>query len=229
MMAFIPVIASSSFTPQRASLLQATSKAPGSCTPTMSTANFPADVAAPYGKYLQFLPPGRVNKAPVITINNVGNEAHNSVDVRLADLVADQSAAATMLAGLHPSSEKAPAAALWSRYYDPETVNEAPLISMNGGADMQARWQYVCVVQTTVPTNEDAGAAILASAPLDPDHLAVRTRIENDYRAAGRLDMAPYVSVTSPSPPDSGSVKSEDAIVGLNLYAAKQILAQYRS
>lgn len=221
MTAFIPTTPSSSFSPRQNVLANSANKSPKRHVTPMATANFPEDAAAPYTKYLQFIPPGRLNKAPIITLNSYPDEFYNNISIRWTDAVADQSAAATLTAGLDISDEKPQPESVWGKYYDPETVNMAPYISLSGSADQSADTQYVFLVNTVVPTNVNDGKAILDGAPPDPAIYVLPFW--------GRLNEAPFVSVSGPEESDKPSVSDEMVPVGLNTYAAEQILATYRS
>lgn len=129
----------------------------------------PSPDVPPTSKYLSLIPVDRLNKAPVITINAFSNPEYNSVSVRLADLFDDEGAGDSLKAGIKIDDEPAPDQSKWAAYYPPETVNEAPVISIYSGADKLpfTKWG-MCIAQTVIPTRLDEAKKLLGDVPPDP-------------------------------------------------------------
>lgn len=183
------------------------------------TANWPDDDGAPYTKFLSFIPPDRLNKAPVITINAFPNEEYNGVGVRLADMAADGAAGDAIKAGIPPPLEGSPAAeSLYSKYYDPATVNEAPLVSVFGSAADPNKCGFA-VIQCATPLRINESAEILEELPEE----GMYSRFKPD-----RLNKAPEVRAIRGATLEESVVAVDTVYQPLNLAAAEVILNQYR-
>lgn len=176
----------------------------------------------PFSKYLSLIPPDRLNKAPIISINAFSNPDFNSISVSLADMRADQGAGDSLKAGVSPNDELPPPEEKYADYYDPATLNEAPFISMYGEASGLSFDQHaVCIVQTTVPTSIPTARELLGDAPPDPKLYEIRYQ--------GRLNMAPQVSVNFGTCNDDSTVNVDYNFQPLPMTAASEILSKYRS
>lgn len=223
MTAFVPTISTGSFV-NRVSPHTEWRAAKCATAPSM-TANWPDDNGPAYSKYLSNIPLDRLNKAPVIVINSYANQDHNSVSVRMADLRADEGAGETLRSAaigiVNENEEAGPPEWKWAPFYDPATVNQAPVISMAGGDTLPARLHHLCIIQREVPTSIAKGRAILDGPYPDPAAFALRFE--------GRLNMAPAVQIDAAAVGDEAAVSVETAFYGLNLVAANEILSKFRS
>lgn len=178
------------------------------------------DVNGPaFVKYLSRIPVSRLNKAPIITISKFPNADYNSISVRLADLAADEGAGNSLKAGISLQGEHAPDTSKWERYYRPESVNAAPMISMYGRGEAYSK-HYLSVVPMEVPLRMDEAKKILGD--VEPDRALYEKRYE------GRLNMAPHVYVQY-TEGKKGGVSVEMTNEPLNLPAAQYILNKYRA
>lgn len=191
-----------------------------STTPKMS-ANWPDDTGPAYEKYLSRFPMDRLNKAPVITINQYPDPAYNSVSVRLGDMLTDIGEGDSLKAGVVIDEEQPPAQSKWEKYYDPATVNEAPFISIYGSSNLPMDKHAICWVQTTVPVSLPTARVLLGDVEPDPE------LYEDKY--IGRLNIAPIVQLDYNSSDDDSIVSVENVYQPLNIVAANAILSQYKS
>lgn len=216
--AFIPAAGSGAFTTHRSSSITNISSgrraAVATTTPCM-TANWPDDTSAPYTKYLSQIPMDRLNKAPFISMIDVPDTDYNSMSMSLNTIAPDESAAASLLAGIYVDEEEAPSSDIWGKYYDPETVNEAPIITMVGDKDLPYERQYVCVLQSQVKTSITDAWSILDPPP--PTELMYGAKYKN------RFNKAPYIQVFEPTADSEGSVVVENVTVALNIFNASKI------
>lgn len=172
-------------------------------------------------KYLSCIPVDRLNKAPVITINAFSNPDLNSVSVRLADLYADQGAGNTLKAGVCIDDEAGPDESKYAAYYPPETLHEAPVISIYSSADglPYSKWG-VSIAQTPVPTRLDVAKVILGDVPPRPELYP---------KYVLKPNMAPDISVTYGSSDENSNIIVDMNTQFLPMAAAAEILAKYRS
>lgn len=230
MTAFIPTAAPGAFTPATSTSLATpahtnasprrhTCASPASPAPVRMTANWPDDTGPAYSKFLPFIPQDRLNKAPIITINSFSNSDYNSVSVRLADMRADEGAGESLRAGVVPNTEPGPSPALWGKFFDPATVHEAPIISINGRAGDYPLASYsLSVTMTPVPTRLTDGQALLDPLP-DP------TLYLNRY--VGRMNEAPDIVFSQKSDSGEGVVYLNNASVSVSAIQAAQIFSQF--
>ncbi|CDF40776.1 unnamed protein product [Chondrus crispus] len=180
----------------------------------------PSPDIPPTSKYLSFIPVDRLNKAPVITINNFSNEQVNSVSVRLADFFRDEGAGNSVKAGVKIDDEKAPDESKWAKYYDPQTVNEAPIISIYSSVDdlPYTKWG-VSIIQTVVPTRLDEGRKLLGDVPPNPD--SYKEYIPN-------TNMAPDITVSLGATDEQSNVTVDMNTQFTSEAAVEAIFAQFR-
>lgn len=135
---------------------------------TRMCARTPGDTAAPPSTYSQYIDASRLNKAPIINLNAFPNADYNNVSVSLDVVRADQGAAAQIAVEGHNPKDSAQAdPALWSKYYSPDTVNQAPFIFFTGTIKDPINCGFG-VTFTDVPLQVAAPAAILAEASFEP-------------------------------------------------------------
>nr|7Y4L_Y7 Chain Y7, Phycobilisome 31.8 kDa linker polypeptide, phycoerythrin-associated, rod [Porphyridium purpureum]7Y4L_b7 Chain b7, Phycobilisome 31.8 kDa linker polypeptide, phycoerythrin-associated, rod [Porphyridium purpureum] len=87
---------------------------------------------APISTYTSLCSYDKVNKAPQISVTNVGSDEHSYVSVTSKYIAPDMAAAAQMLADCqkYKAGGNAPTGK-WMKYYPGTTVNMAPYISLN--------------------------------------------------------------------------------------------------
>lgn len=200
-----------------------TARAPAAIRPhTRMCARTPGDASASPSKYSQYINASRLNKAPLISVNNYPNKDYNYVSVSLATLPTDIGAATTLLAGVAGAETYAPSAGpdVWGAYYDAATINTAPFISI-AGSDKDASKCAVAVAMYEVPLQKNVPKAILeASGDADPD--AGRAVM---YRRPAKV---PVIKAVDGGDDYKSQVSIEFPIAYPNLAAAEAILNQYR-
>lgn len=201
-------------------------------------ARTPGDTAAPPSKYAQFISPDRLNKAPMISLGSFPNEEANYISVSLNTVRAEESAAASLKGyenGHNPSDSGQADPALWSQYYDPATVNQAPFIFICGQATGVGNFMNklsIGLSMKAVPLQVRLPADILAndpkpSLPWRPTNMAM-TGALMPY-SNGKPNWAPAISMADLNDPfgkDTVGVAMEPCI-GIPA-AAEYILKKYR-
>lgn len=183
------------------------------------TANWPDDPGPAYSKYLSYIPMDRLNKAPIITINSFKNDDYNSVSVRLSLLRADEGAGDTLKAGVYVDSDQGPGEAVWGKYYDPATVNSAPVISMSADP-LSFDKHYISSATSKIPLDLPTAKAILGDVAPDPSRY--------QYRYMGRLNQAPVVKAMYGGSDENSAISVDTCEMSLNIYAADEMLRKYQ-
>lgn len=176
-------------------------------------------------KYLQFIDTDRLNKAPVITINQFKNSDYNSISLSLPILNANIANGDNEKAGVDTfiSDDSVPAPSKYAKYYDPKTLHEAPDISVyfHGDSYMQPT---VSVSQSETPLRVEMAKEILdnyaGNTPLGPS-------LYPDF-TEDRINKAPVLTISDTNESDR-RVEIESVNMPLNIFDAELILAKYRS
>ena len=219
--AFVSQVPAGSFLVSKQGLSRTSSKSSTCSTTPQMSANWPDDKGPAYEKYLSRFPMDRLNKAPLITINQFPDPAYNSISVRLGDMLTDIGEGNSLKAGVVIDDEQPPAQSKWEKYYDPATVNEAPFISIYGSSNLPMQKHAVCWIQTTVPISLPTARVLLGDVEPDPK------LYEDKY--AGRLNMIPVIQMNYNTSNDDSTVSVESVYEPLNVVAADLILSQYQS
>lgn len=121
-----------------------------------------------------------------------------------------------MKAGVCIDDEAAPDESKYAKYYPPETLHEAPVISMysRGEGLPQSKWA-MCIVQTPVPTRLDVARAILGDVPPSSEMYVLNP------------NMAPDISVNYDDENSTVTVDMNEQF--LPMVTAEEILGKYRS
>ncbi len=182
--------------------------------------------------YSQYIDSSRLNKAPILTINNFGNEDYNSVGLELKTLARDLPAAASLKVDVDRGHARTgPTQAnptLWSKYYSASDVNKAPFVFVNGSYD-RANDCAVGVAFTDVPLQVDAPQQILDSIVQLENSDAAPLADKGSLMPNAGDNMAPIITLNDRGDPDGAdSVGLEMVDIGLNEFVAESLLKKYR-
>lgn len=230
MSAFIPSTAVSAFTARTrqndvlTTLTNNHSKQTQTATTRMG-ASIPDPTGPNTTKYLQFIPADRLNKAPIITLNSFKDPHYNSVSVSMPQLPTDLAAGENLKIGVDTfiSSEPAPPSSKYSKFYNLDTIHQAPCVSITySGEDSHTR-PAVCISMTGTPLRVGEARNLLETvggAGIAPD-----PKLYEPFLEANRLNVAPVVKADRVD----SFLEVENVNMPLNLYAANMILEKYRS
>lgn len=183
------------------------------------------DVNGPsLSSYLQFIPADRLNKAPVISINSFKNDEYNNVSITMPVLpadVAEGDAVRLSTETVDEYLERVPDKSKYEKYYDPATVNEAPIISIAQASGLSPdQWSVSLTMSTIFPTVDQAQTILGNDTPPSPALYPAYTE--------DRLNIAPAFTIVPSDGDEPGYIGLESVNTPLNSYAAQYILDTYR-
>ncbi len=183
-------------------------------------ARTPGDESAAPSKYSQYISGSRLNKAPLITMNSFADENCSNISVSLVELHTDLGAAASLLAGegWAPPREAGPDPSLYSKYYDPATVNRAPFVTVSGSAK-KYKMCAISVAMLDVPLRVNLPQAILDQNLGGSEYISIMEG----------LPIAPEIQLIDKKDSDAKNVVNVSfPVQPLNLVGAQVILNKYR-
>lgn len=187
-------------------------------------------------KYLQFIPPDRLNKAPMITLNSFNNAEYNNISIMMPTLPRDiaegDSVKQTAVADVDEEYvDDVPSSSKWAKYYPVDTVNQAPLISINYSKSATPEQSGILLVDaaTVFPTVDLAKEILGKDVVPDPQLYPAFTKEEDN--GGMRLNKAPFFTIVAPEQTglnEDGYVSMESTNMPLDTHAAELILNTYR-